>query len=78
MGSKQRDPAQAAVATGAGSLVGFFVLGVLVVPGILLGIGAGSSAPFGVGGFLLRLGIGSIPTALVGAIGGVLGVMAAD
>lgn len=78
MGSKLRDPAQAALATGAGSLVGFLLLGILLVPGILLGIGSGASAPFDIGGFFLRLGIGSIPTGVVGAIGGVLGVMAAD
>ena len=78
MGSKQRDPAQASIATGAGALVGFLVLGLLVAPGLLLGIGAESSAPFGLGGFVVRLGIASIPTALVGATAGALGVVAAD
>lgn len=77
-GSKQRDPTQAAISTGGGAFFGFLVMGVFVLPGILLGIGAGGSAPFGSSGYLVRLAVASVPTALVGAVAGALGVVVAD
>lgn len=78
LGSKQRDPMQAATATGGGALVGFLLMGVFVVPGVLLGIGAGAAAPYGFGGFVVRLAFAAIPTMLVGAVAGVVGVSLAD
>lgn len=77
-GSKHRDVTTAATTTGAGSLVGFLVMGLLVLPGVLLGVGAGASAPFGVGGYVVRLAIGAVPTAVVGAVAGAIGVRLAD
>lgn len=77
-GSEHRHSSQAAISTGAGAFIGYLVSGLLAIAGILLGIGAGGSAPFGIGGYLLQLFITAIPTAVVGAVAGVLGVRLAE
>lgn len=78
VGSQFRVPTRAALATGLGGFVGAIVLGLLVLPGVYLGIGAGSSTPFGVTAYLLRLVGAAIPAALVGALAGVIGVTLGD
>lgn len=75
-GSKHRDAVAAATTTGAGSLGGFLLMALLVLPGVLLG--AGASVPFGIVGFLFRSVVAAIPTTVVGAAAGVLGVLLAD
>lgn len=77
-GSEHRHPLRAATSTGAGAFIGYLISGLLVVAGVLLGVGAGASAPFGIGGYLLQLFITAIPTAAVGAVAGVLGVRLAE
>lgn len=73
-GSEHRDSTRAATATGVGTFLGYLVMGFLAFSGIILGVGAGASAPFGIGSFLLKLVVTAIPTTVVGILGGVLGV----
>lgn len=74
VGSRYTVGSTAAVVTGGGSLLGFYVLALCAVGGVVAGLsGAGTEQVYGVGQVLGTLLVAGVPTLVVGAAGGVLG-----